>query len=164
MAVVNTKATAITNADAVPAVASNRILTRGPMFAACGTVEVAAADDDGSVFRFARIPSNARVISIRRSNDAITGGTAYELGLHQTAGNGGAAADADLFGTTLDLSSAGAQVENRYEAADIANIEKRVWELLGLTSDPGRDYDVTLTGTTVGTAAGTISLEVVYTV
>lgn len=165
MAVVNTKSTAITNGDATPVVITNRILTRGPVFTACGTVEVAAGDDDGSVFRFVRVPSNARIISITRFNDAITTGTAYEIGLHQTAANGGAAADADLFATAVDLSSASVVgVEQRFEAADIINIEKRVWELLGLTADPQRDYDLTFTGTTVGTGAGTISVEVRYTV
>lgn len=165
MAVVNTKATAISNADATPVVITNRILVRGPVFTACGTVEVAAGDDDGSVFRFVRVPSNARILSIVRFNDAITAGTAYEIGLHQTAANGGAAADADLFATTVDLSAASVVgVEQRFEAADIINIEKRVWELLGLTADSQRDYDLTFTGTTVGTAAGTISVEVRYTV
>lgn len=165
MAVVNTKATAVSNADATPIVITNRIITRGPSFVACGTVEVAAADDDGSVFRFARLPSNARITSIVRFNDAITAGTAYEIGLHQTAANGGAAADADLFATTVDLSTASVVgVESRFEAANIDGIEKRLWELLGLTADPRVDYDLTFTGTTVGTAAGTISVEVRYTV
>lgn len=164
MAVVNTKATAISNADATPLVITNRIITRGPVFAACGTVEVAAADDDTSVFRFVRVPSNARVISILRSNDAITAGTSYDIGLYQTAQNGGAVASATVFANVVDLSSAGAQVESRFENSNIDTIEKRLWELLGLTADPRVDYDIAMTANTVGTAAGTISLEVRYTV
>lgn len=164
MAVVNTKATAVNNADAVPVVATNRILTRGPVFAAVGQVAVAAADDDGSVFRFARIPSNARIISIRRTNTAITGGTSYGIGLYQTAANGGAAASASLFAAAQDLSTAGAQVEQRYTALSVTTAEQRVWELLGLTADPQREYDVCALANTVGTAAGNIGLEILYTV
>lgn len=165
MAVANTKSTAITNADATPIVITNRNIIKGPVFCAGATVEVAAADDDGSVFRMVRLPSNARVISITRFNDAITLGTAYEIGLHQTAANGGAVADADVFASAVDLSAASVVgVEQRYEAADINGIEKRLWELLGLTSDSQREYDLTFTGTTVGTSAGTISVEVLWTV
>lgn len=164
MAVVNTKATAISNGDATPVVITNRVIARGPVLAACGTVEVAAADDDLSVYRFVRVPSNARIISILRSNDAITGGTSYDIGVYQTALNGGAVVSATLFANVLDLSAAGAQVEQRYENADIINIEKRLWELLGLTADSQRDYDICMTANTVGTAAGTISMEVRYTV
>lgn len=164
MAVVNTKATGVSNADATPVVITNRILVRGPLFAACGQVAVAAADDDTSVFRCVRLPSNARIVSIRRTNSAITGGTSYGVGVHQTAANGGAAASASLFAAAQDLSSAGAQVEQRYTALAVTTMEQRLWELLGLTSDPRIDYDITLTGNTVGTGAGNIGLEVIYTV
>lgn len=165
MAVVNTKATAVSNADATPVVFNNRILTKAPLFEAVGTVEVAAGDDDNSVYRIARIPSNARISSIELFNDAITGGTAYHVGLHQTAANGGAAADADVFATSVDLSSARvAPLDVTFEALDINKIEKRVYELLGETNDTKRFYDLTLTGATVGTGAGTISVRVKYTV
>lgn len=165
MAVANTKSTAITNADATPVVITNRNIIKGPVFCACATVEVAAADDDGSVYRMVRLPSNARVISMTRFNDAITAGTVYDLGVYQTAANGGAVVDADVFATDADLSSASVVgVEMRYEVADINGIEKRLWEVLGLTSDPQREYDIAFTGDTVGTAAGTISLEVLWTV
>ena len=45
----------------------------------------------------------------------------------------------------------------------VAKIEKRVWELLGLSADPQLDYDLALTGDTVGTAAGSVSLRVRFT-
>lgn len=164
MAVVNTKSTVVTNADATPQVITNRILTRGPVMATCGVAAVAAADDDTSVFRFTRIPSNARIISIRRTNTAITGGTSYGLGVYQTAANGGAAVSASLFAAAQDLSSAGAQVEQRYTALAVTTMEQRLWELLGLTSDPQRDYDIAMLANTVGTAAGSIGLEITYTI
>jgi hypothetical protein len=168
MAVVNTKSTAITNADATPVVITNRALIKGPVFSACGTVEVAAADDNNSVYRMARIPSNARILSLVAFNDAITlaaGATSFDLGLHQTAANGGAVADSDAFASAVNFQAAStAGTELRYEAANIDGIEKRLWELLGLTSDSQREYDVAFTGISVGDVAGTISLEILWTV
>jgi hypothetical protein len=165
MGTANTKSTAVTNADATPVVFNNRILTKGVLYEAVGTVEVAAADDDNSVYRVARVPSNARISSVEVFNDAITGGTAYHVGLHQTAANGGAAAAADVFATSVDLSSANlTPLEVTYEALNIDKIEKRVYELLGETTDTQRDYDLTLTGATVGSGAGTISVRVRYTI
>ena len=164
MAVVNTKSTAVGNADATPVVVSNRILTRAPAFNAVGVVAKAASDNDTSVFRMVRVPSNARIVSINRANTAITAGTSYQIGVYQTAANGGAAASAGLFAATQDLSTASTGVQSRYLASAITTAEQRLWELLGLTADPQRDYDICLTGVTAGTGAGSLMLEVHYTV
>jgi hypothetical protein len=164
MAIVNTKSTVITNADTEGGTINGSYLAKGAVYSACGTVEVAAADDDTSVFRFCRVPSNARIISIKIFNDAITGATAYHCGLHQTAANGGAAADADVYATSVDINAGLNGTELVREALNIDKVEKRVWENLALSSDPKRDYDITMTGATVGSAAGTITLEVLYTV
>lgn len=166
MGVVNTKSTAITNRDATPLVLTPAHLVRGPLYEAVGTVEVAAADSDTSVYRFVRLRSSDRVSTITILNDAITAGTAFELGLYKTAADGGAAVSASLFGSAIDLSSASASagVDDTYEATitNISQIEKRLWELLGLSADPQIEYDVCLTGTTVGSAAGTLSMRVRY--
>lgn len=167
MAVANTKSTAITNADAQPSVANSPYLENGLIRESVATVEVAAADDDGSVFRMFRVPSNARISQIMFANDAITGGTAYDVGVYQTAANGGAAVDDDLFLSAVDFSSARAQYTDlAFESAsrDVSEAEQRLWELLGLSADPHREYDICMTGDTVGTAAGTISGLIRYVV
>lgn len=160
----NTKSTFITNADATPLVRTPRYLTRGPVFSAEATVEVAAADVDGSTYRFIRLPSNAKIISILLSNDAITAGTDYDIGIYKTAAAGGAVVLVNAFADALDLSSAAKNVNVTYEQLGIENVEKRLWEVAGLTSDPALEYDIVATGVTVGTAAGTISMTVFYTV
>lgn len=167
MATVNTKSTAITNADATqPRIQSQDWIQKAGVFATVATVEVAAADDNNSVYRMVRVPSGARIHSIAIVSDAITAGTSYDVGVYKTAGDGaGAVVDADLFAAALDLSFGNtAPVDITYAARDIADIEKRLWELLGLTSDPHKDYDICLTAGTVGTGAGTISLRVEYVV
>lgn len=164
MAVENTKANAILNADADPPVTNNVVLEHGLMRENAGTVEVAVADDDGSVYRMCRVPSNARISSIQVANDAITGGTDYDIGVYQTQENGGAVVDKDEFASAVDLSSALPFTEylNEAAAAEHADTEKPLWAKLGLSGDPSVFYDISLTGNTVGGGAGSLSMKLKY--
>jgi len=168
MAVVNTKATVISNADNAPVKMSAPYLAHGRLREAVGTVEAAAGDSIGSTFRFARVSSSWRVSDIGLLNDALGAAVTGDIGLYKTAADGGAVVDADLFASLVDLNTArqGAPLDVTTEATatNIDKIEKRLWELLGLTSDPKIMYDVVLTvaGAAV-VSAGTISLKVRYT-
>lgn len=123
------------------------------------TEEVASGDDDGSVYRFMRIPSNAVIKSIKIWNDAITSGTDYDIGLYTI--DSGAVVDKDLLADGLDLSSAQDGVEV-LTAPDIAQIGGPIWSYsaLSLTADPKKEYDLAITANTVGSANGTITLDV----
>lgn len=166
MAIVNTKSTAIGNRDAAPMVLTPAHLVRGVAYQAVGTVEKAGSDSNASVYRVARLRSSDRVSTVHVLNDAITGGTSYDVGLYKTADAGGAVVDADLFASAIDLSSASASagVDVTYEATptNIDKVEKRLWELLGLSADPQVEYDLALTANTAGAGAGTISVRVAY--
>lgn len=164
MAVENKKSTLVTNADAKPADLSSPIIAHGRKREQVGVLEVAAADDDGSVFRFGRVWSGARVSKIEYANDAMTGSTAWEVGVHETADNGGAVVDADEFASALDLSSAHAFTDVTYEAVatEIDKVEQPLWQRIGLTEDPKKWYDITATATTIGSAAGTVALRITY--
>lgn len=164
MGVVNTKSTAVTNADSSqPRLATPSYLSRTNLMMSIGTVEVAAADSDTSVFRFVQLPSNAVIYRIELLNDAIAGGTDYDLGLYKIATDGGLAADQDVFGTTIDMSAARSlPLDAMFEVLGIEKIEYRLWELLGLSADSQTAYDVCLTGNTVGTGAGTLSVRVMW--
>jgi hypothetical protein len=161
MGVANTKSTGITNGDARnPRVIGSSWFQGAQLDGAVGTVEVAAADDNDSVYRLVRISSSARPHSLRLLSDVIAGGTAFHVGLYKTLENGGAEVDADFFAASLNLSSGNTvPVEVLFaNLFDIDDIEKRLWEALGLAVDPFTEYDICLTGATVGTGAGTISL------
>lgn len=159
MAVVNTKSGLVTNADASP-----RVLTQGhvvgtPRFSV-GLVEVAAADDDTSVYRMLRMRSSDRIDRLLLLNDAITGGTSYDLGVYETAMNGGAAVDVDLFASAISMASARTEpLDVTHENLNIDQCTKQLWELLGLTADPVKEYDIAFTANTVGSAPGTIALK-----
>lgn len=164
MAVANTKSTIVTNHDASPVDLTAAYLFHGRVRSQRGFVEVAAADDDTSVYRLFRVWSGWLIDDILIANDAITAGTVFDLGVYDVSANGGAAVDADFFATNVDLSSASAFRSLLLEATatDLDKVEKRLWELLGLSSDPQKFYDIALTGDTVGTAAGTIAGKLSY--
>lgn len=165
MAVANTKSTQITNADATPRLLTTSYIAGGLKRISRGTVETLVTDDAASVYRLVRLPSNAVIDHIWLASDAITGASASDVGVYQTADNGGAVVDADFFATDVDISSATAFTDVILEATvtDKAKVEYRLWELLGLTTDPVRDYDIAVTVNDV-TAAGTISMKVEWTV
>jgi hypothetical protein len=169
VAVVNTKSKWITNADAAPMVPSNFKFAGGFLKAATGVCAVAAADDDTSVYRFVRLPSNCRITSVMVFNDAMTGSTSWDFGVYRTARDGGAVISVALFGSAIDLSAAHAAtgpLNVTYEATitDISKREKMLWELMGLATDPGYDVDVCGTANTVGSLAGNVAVDVFYVV
>lgn len=166
MAVANTKSTAITNADSTQPHTPVPSYLGGPgLRCSIGILEVAAADDNGSVYRMVRLPSGAVVTRIEVLNDAITAGTSYDLGVYETAANGGAVADADVFATAIDMSSARAlPFDAMFEVQDIDKSEKRLWEHLGLSADPFKLYDLCYTANTVGSAAGTLVMRVYWVI
>lgn len=125
------------------------------------TFEVDSGDDDGSVYRLFRINSQNSFLFFHYFNDAITGGTDYDIGLYETVDNGGAVVDADLFldGASVASASTANQIKDALGTVDRANYAKSIAEMLGLTRDPNKEYDVAITANTVGSATGTITVR-----
>lgn len=127
--------------------------------------EVAAADDDGSVYRlFKNVPADYIPAKIEITCDAITGGTDYDLGFYKPTigGVAGAVVDADKLANTLDLSSAvaGASALDGLENLNIDESQERIYTLAGDTlNNHELGYDIALTANTVGSAAGTIVVK-----
>lgn len=170
MAVVTTKSLAVTNSDALPQTLSPQRIDGGRLRERVGFVEATATDSIGSVYRLMRINSVDRVSRLLLSCDAITT-AAGNIGLYDvTAVNAGAVVDADFFASAQDLSAALVNVDVTHEAdaADagagfgLADIEKPLWQALGLAADPGKQYDVAVTLTAAATGAGTVSLKLQY--
>lgn len=165
MAVVNTKSSSITNRDATPSVASNSRLTKSNTMSGIGVVAVANGDSIASTLRLTSVPSNARISQVLLTSTAITSAAA-DLGLYQTADNGGLVVDADFFASAASLAAAQSNVDVTRESGivTVANIELPIWQALGLAADPSRDYDVVLTLTAAATAAGNAAVEIRYAV
>lgn len=163
MAVVNQTSASLTTRNAGTLVNAGAASVRTE--AVVEQMTVTNTDSIGSTYRLVRIPSNAIVISAQAFNGAVTTAAA-DIGLYQTAANGGAVVDADFFTAALSIAaaSAGANILGGNTATyGPANRNKRIWEVLGLTADPQREYDValTLTAAATGTAPAGVSLTYV---
>lgn len=169
MAVVDRNSNVITNAVATPRVANSPAVGgAAQMMEVAGLVTCAADDTQASIHRFVRVPSNARISSVLFSTaDATTAG-AIDIGVYQTSEYGSAVVDADLFASALDLT--GGPMLNQdvtYESGQYSYAEsvKPLWEVLGLSSDPCREYDIAATITTTYNGAGTTQvLKVRYVI
>ena len=136
----------------------------GKILCLVSEVEVAEADDDGSIYKLGRLPANAIPIRCSIFNDAIADATDYDLGLYEE--NGTDAADADLFMDGVDINAGNAigSAQNGLAAGpSIDEMNQKVWELLGKTlANKKEGYVLALTANTVGSADGTISVVFEY--
>jgi len=127
------------------------------------TFEVAAADDDGSIYRVCKsLNPNLIPIKFEINNDSITVGTDYDLGLYETSTDqgDGLVIDKDVFADGLDMSAAAANgsEKNGLGAVAIENLPRKLSEHAGdtvITKKQG--YDIAFTANTVGSSDGTIS-------
>lgn len=166
MAVANTKCNNITNLDATPVVRNSVNLMGGVLREQVGTVEIAAADDNDSIYRVARLHTSWRLSEVMRFNDAITTGTDFNIGFWDTAENGGAVIDENAIADAVSLASGSLTgVSEMFEAGSdngVEDIELAVWQMAGLSSDPGKFVDLCYKGITVGSGAGTLSVRTRY--
>jgi len=161
MAVVNKYVDALTEAGKLTAAAFNE---GGDVVEIVAIAEVAAADDDASVYRLAKALNPDLIpVEIKLFNDAIAGATDFELGFYETTVDGqlGAAIDIDALLGTTDINGGNARGSSvdGLGAVDLADSQKRLYELAGdAQADKRLGYDIALTANTVGTAAGTITV------
>lgn len=171
MAIVNIKSSSVTNADSTTQANTRTKTAGGRVKEIASTVEVTNGESIDSVYRLGRVHSSWRISQIIRFCDAITGAIA-DFGLHDTAANGGAIVDRDFFASANSLAAAdvaGLDVTHESAAAagatqdgDVANIEKTLWEVLGLSADPNKYYDLTAMLTAAATATGTLAVLIRY--
>jgi len=162
MAVVNIKSTAVQNADAAVQSLNPVHLSGAKKYSIVGNAAIAAADDDGSVMRLARVHSSWRITGIKIFNDAIAAG-AWGLTLYRIAAEGGAAVAAGIYATAFDAATVHPTgLETAFAVRTIDKIGQQVWQDAGLTADPNLWYDLGFTLTTAGTAAGKVAWEIEY--
>jgi hypothetical protein len=135
--------------------------TGASMKVAWGHASVAAADEDGSVYRvFKSLPAGIVIFKIEVDTDSITSGTDYDIGLHET--DLGAVVDKDVF-TDGDDWSTGANNIDGMQTLAIENRSKQLFEHAGHTVATKKlAYDLTITANTVGSAAGDIIVRIYF--
>lgn len=121
-------------------------------------IAVANGDSATSVHKLGRIPSDAMISALSTFRcTAITGLTDYDIGFSY---KGTKVGDALVNGQTL----ASAATVSLVAAIASANLDKRVWELLGLSRDPGGWVDLEGTMNAAASADGTIIGEIFWSV
>lgn len=155
------------DADLVAGKKSEAIdMAAGQLYVGIATFEVAAADEDGSIYRiFKSVDASLIPVSMRLSCDAITGMSDVDCGLYDT--NGGAVVDKDCLADALNPSAGYTRILGLdcLKDVDLALVKSRLWQhVSGLTLNTKKgSYDIALTANTVGSGAGTISVIAVFT-
>ena len=149
----NVLSEALTARDANTYTYRDTELTAGALKEVVGVVSPAADQSASDFLMFVAVPSNAIISQVMISAaDASTGG-AIDVGIFEKNTDGTySAVDDDLFASALDL--AGGPYNNldiTHESGEYtyAETEKPLWEVLGLTTDPKKDYIVASDITTV---------------
>jgi hypothetical protein len=166
MAVVANKSTAITNATATPRVLNSTTLEKGIVRRSIGLAVMAATDSVASTYRICRVPSSACLDRIMATTaDIGTTGT-FNLGFYYptTHANGGTVIDDDCVADSWNFHGGAVNEEVTYEKSGTLyqSAELRVWQLAGLTSDPGIELDFVATMLDATDAAGTVLFKVYY--
>jgi hypothetical protein len=134
-----------------------------------------ASSSIDATYQFVRVPSNAKIKRIQFQTQTQTAG-AGDVGVYYaTDGIGGRptsllvanAIDRDFFAAAASLTTTTAQdlTENPIAAAYTPALRNQpLWQAVGLTSDPGGNFDIVLSLTTaITTGTGIMVMDVYYT-
>lgn len=137
-----------------------------------GTYEKTASDNDTSVLRLGKVPSNAVPMYHKSfiNNDALTGATDIDIGIYKPNNDttDGAVVDKDLLSDGLNIAAGNALASPAKAFQTQPAIDKFGTTLLALTNAVNgttlvdEEFDIAITGNTFGTATGTISWELYF--
>lgn len=170
----NLKSTAITNLDLTPPIrptagkeGGNSVLY--DVVGIAGPTTTAATT--GGILRMVRVPSNAIIRDIMIAQQAATTTATFDCGAYYSDGNDGTTAansglviDADYFATGVDTHLVITWTSVMFEATTITVVDtvKPLWQMLGLTTDPGGYIDIVLVNTATISGAATMAMRVQY--
>lgn len=174
MAVDHVKSTSVTGLDASPAVS----LTAGegapaPVKCVTGIAVGVASSSIDSTYQLVRVPSTAIIKSMWFATTTQAAG-AMDIGVYYATDGligkpttllAAAAIDQDFFSSALVLTTITLQ-EAMLESAVYtpAKWNQPLWQAVGLSADPGGNFDICGTITTaITTGTGTMALNVTYT-
>lgn len=163
------KSAAITSLDASPPVRTDAGKgAPGVLMHVDGTAAMADAVTSGSTYRFVRVPSTARVKSVKACVETAVTTFTVDIGVYYASGGdvpagitAGAVIDADLFGSAVALAAIIVPTEYVMESTQYSctEIMQPLWQAAGLSADPGCDIDIVMTNTATNSGAGTAYLS-----
>lgn len=165
MAVVHNRSTTILNTEDITGITRNEsFVAGGRVRSAAETMAITASNSDGSTLRFFRVKSSWRIEGLWLAADASVVSTDVDIGLYAIADDGGAVIDKDAYVDGLDLSGGSAYpfTNLAFHTRDITKVKQQVWQDAGLSADPRKHYDLTVTLNTIGAAAGDFAMILNY--
>lgn len=169
MAIETAKSALIAGRDGTLHTVSNVELAAGPVKNVFQTVTVAASASSTSRYVFFEVPSNARLKELKFMCTTTGSDTVLDFGIWRTTEDGGAVVDQDLFATAVAAASPIAEssynnILSETGSGDFTTLDAPLWELAGLTSDPGYNYDVCAVVMSASSAnlGGTLGLSCDY--
>ena len=182
MGVTHVKSTPITNLDATPIIYSNAgIGAPGALVSVSATITPAASDSTGSTYAMCRVPTSAILKHVWFTGQAQSAGT-FDVSVYysDSTTDGTAVANQGVVVPTTGATFIADAIVNASAVAmtevlgyggtaagwDPSMINKKLWDALGLTTDPGGFFDIYLvcTDTAVTTGTGKVMLAVEYVV
>lgn len=139
-----------------------------------GNVVAVAADATDTTYQFVRVPSNAKVKQIFFESGAQGAGT-IDIGVYYATDNligkptallAAAAIDQDFFASLVAVTSTSqpTNVVNESGTNTPTKQNQPLWQALGLTTDPGGNFDICGTVVTaITTGTGIMGMTVNYT-
>ena len=109
------------------------------------------AHGNGYVYAIAQVPANGVHVGVSYVNEAITGGTDYDVGLINREGISDGVVSADCLVNGADLSSANTSLVTVVPSA--ANFGKKYFELAGGTKGSAGWYVVAIKANAIGSTA-----------
>lgn len=167
MAVDHVKSTQVTNLDAVPRVpATTGEGGAGHLISNEGYSTAVASSSADATYQLVRVPSNAKVKELTFESEAQTAGK-FDIGVYYATDGSSASAvsallaaaaiDQDFFATVIDCASAVVRTDILNESGT-NTLDKRsqpLWQALGLSTDPGGNFDIVATVKTTAVTTGT---------
>ena len=170
MAVDHVKATGITNMDTLNPRVRNTAGREGAPGQVVniddGYATAVASSSADATYQLVRIPSTAKVKHIVFESEAQTAGK-FDLGLYYATDGSSAssassllaaaAIDQDFFATVIDCAAAVVRTDVTNESTTYT-LDKRsqpIWQAVGLSSDPGGNFDIVATVKTTAVTTGT---------
>jgi len=155
MAVVTRYASGIQDPAVKPADLLPSTEVAGHMKTLVSTLEAVIGDSATSVYKFGKIPSNARInTNSLLEYDALTALVDFDLGEKTTK-------DCLIDGQDIHLAGSVDATKN----VDIAKLNWPFWKIAGYAADPGGELEVIGTlNAAAPTAGGTITLTLIYQV
>ena len=158
MGVEHIKSTTITSLDSIPVELAKRHFQGGTVRCVTETVTATNGDAADSTYRMNRVHSSWLFVAMAINHGDTGGSSKIDIGFYETTRNGGAVVVKDCLSDNYNSSSASETGWSQETADGTTGTPQYLWEIAGLSSDPNKYWDLTIT---VATAiADTVPIQI----